>query len=92
VIPLSGFYCTSKPCSFLDDLIDFFEGVHEFLVIVAANLVSGYQVSVDVVQLRVPFPHVFAVGEKSSTKFYFRRSNILQMFKKICKILDKGEC
>ncbi len=81
MIPLSGFHCTSKPCSFLDDLIDFFEGVHELLVVVAANLVSGYQVSVNVVQLRIPFTHIFAVGEKSSTKFYFRHSNILQMLK-----------
>ena len=40
---------TSEPCSFLNDLIDLFEGVHQLLMIIAPNLVAGYQVAIDVV-------------------------------------------
>ena len=63
--------CTSEPASPLDDLVDLLEGLHQLLVVVAPDLVAGYQVPVQVVQLRIPLAHVFA---ESLGKFSWERA------------------
>ena len=50
----------------MDDLVDLLQRIHELLVIVAADLVAGNQVTVDVVKLRIPLAHVFAEIQRLS--------------------------
>jgi hypothetical protein len=64
--PIVGRRGTSQSRSLLDDLVDLLQGFHQLLVVVAADLVAGDEVAVDVVQLRVPLTHVLPVDRSNS--------------------------
>ena len=61
---------TSKSCSFLNDLIDLFQSFHQFLMIVTTDFVAGDQITVDVIQLRIPFPHILSVNIQIKSLVY----------------------
>ena len=51
---------TSQSAGSLNNLVDLFKRLHELLVVVAPDLVSRYEISVEVIQLRIPLAHVLA--------------------------------
>ena len=48
---------TSEPACLLNDLVDLLQRLHELLVIVASYLVTRNEITVDIVELRVPLSH-----------------------------------